>query len=654
MGAEHETEMQKLTPEAREVLKRIAAEYAALPFAADKAEQLRPEFLCRAEQMLALGELLRAGLLELHQKVWGEKLYQIPQRQLPLISRILWPVGPRQPVERDVHVKSAACTGLAGELFRGLLFTAREGLPLTAKGVVHKKQISRLAGQLSMQEEQLAALLQRPADLEPYPLPVIVILDLMAVLGLTSRQSTGYELDREKLRLWLGLSEQEMTSTLYRIVINRYGRLDPAGQHFRHLISGAEFRPGEWYAVAPLIEWMISSGLAKEEPEGGTDESGLTMSALAWLRCLAGFGWCELGYSKDGEACFRWKAMKPQLDIEETGSMESSVTVPEETGLSSGGEGKFIIQPDFEVLVPPEVPYHIRWTLAGYAELLHNDDLWSFRLTREMLEFAAEQGCSPEEGIAWLAVHAQTGLPEQVELALRQWARGIGRTVLSEVILLSCAGDAEGEDIAGHPRLQDMLTRIGPHHFIVHPGCVEQLRKELAASGMAPPGLLGGREAPKKHKIFDAFESTRTPVPFAFPSPAPERGLLGSAVHLQRLPLDNALLEQEVLPGEDAVPQMWLHSWRQYHVTTAQKVMEQALFWGIKVRISLHNQIADFIPEQINGRPWGVRGILLRSGADTVEEIRLTAEDWQEMKLLHPVKQRNSSSSGAAGYVMIR
>lgn len=89
-------------------------------------------------------------------------------------------------------------------------------------------------------------------------------------------------------------------------------------------------------------------------------------------------------------------------------------------------------------------------------------------------------------------------------------------------------------------------------------------------------------------------------------------------------------------------------------MTTAQKVMEQALGWGIKVRISVQGQTADFIPEQISGRPWRVRGNLLRSGSGTVEQIQLAAEDWQEMKLLHPVKQRNSSSSGAAGYVMIR
>ncbi|KHL95472.1 hypothetical protein QW71_12205 [Paenibacillus sp. IHB B 3415] len=710
---EPDPDVQKLTPEAQAVLQAICAEHAASPWAADTIERLRPAFLCRAEQELALNELLMAGMLELRQKMWGEKLYQIPQHRFPRIGRSFWPARPQSLGETDIQAQLAACTGLAAELFRGLLFTAREGLPLTAKGLIHKKQLGLLAGQLSMQEEHLAGLKLNQASSEPYPLPVTVIVDLMAVLGLISRSSSGYLIDITKLQCWLALTEQEMTDTLYRIVISRYGSPEPAGQHFRHLISTAEFPPGEWFAVPPLLDWMIQSGLAKVQSDAGPDGSELHASAIAWLRCLAGFGWCDLGYSAKGEPCFRWKAVKPQLDGASAGTIEPEVSgedtgivkaeksqpdeacggsaVPEgdheqeeqeqvqkevlsgsslksgETGADWGlpaesavpAAGRFVVQPDFEVLVPPEVPYTIRWTLAGYAELLHNQDLWSFRLTREMLESAAELGCPPGNAIAWLTAHAQGGLPEQVELSLRQWAKGIGRTSLSEVILLSCAGEQESGDIAAHPRLQDILTRIGPLHFIVRPESVGQLRKELAAAGLAPPRIIGGREeALQPYNPFGPFERPAAAFRYELPSPAGERGLLGAAAYPKLLPLAGTAQDQELLPellpGEDAVPQMWFNQWRQYHVTTAQKVMEQALGWGIKVRISVQGQTADFIPEQISGRPWRVRGNLLRSGSGTVEQIQLAAEDWQEMKLLHPVKQRNSSSSVAAGYVMIR
>lgn len=720
MRQKPDADVQKLTPEAQAVLQAIYAEHAASPCAADSIERLRPAFLCRAEQELALNELLTAGMLELRQKMWGEKLYQIPQQRFPRIGRSFWPARPQSLGETDVQAQLATCTGLAAELFRGLLFTAREGLPLTAKGLIHKKQLGLLAGQLSVQEEHLAGLKLNQDSPELYPLSVTVIVDLMVVLGLISRSSSGYLIDITKLQCWLALTEQEMTDMLYRIVISRYGSPKPDEQHFRHVISTAEFPSGEWFAVPPLLDWMIQSGLTKVQSDAGPDASELHASAIAWLRCLAGFGWCDLGYSAKGELCFRWKAVKPQLDGASAGTIEPEISredseivkakesQPDEVcggvavsegwpehgqeeqeqeqeqdqeeqdqeeirsgcSLKSGETGadwglsaesavpaacRFIVQPDFEVLVPPEVPYAIRWTLAGYAELLHNQDLWSFRLTREMLESAAELGCPPGNAIAWLTAHAQGGLPEQVELSLRQWAKGIGRTSLYEVILLSCAGEQDSGDIAAHPRLQDSLTRIGPLHFIVRPESVGQLRKELAAAGLAPPRIIGGREqALQPHNPFGPFERSAATLRYELPSPAGERGLIDAAPYPKLLPLAGTAQDQELLPGEDAVPQMWFNHWRQYHVTTAQKVMEQALGWGIKVRISVQGQTADFIPEQISGRPWRVRGNLLRSGSGTVEQIQLAAEDWQEMKLLHPVKQRNSSSSGATGYVMIR
>lgn len=99
MELEPADDIGKLSADACEVLLRIAAEHAASPCTADSAERLRPEFLCRAEQLLALEELLHTGMLELRQKVWGERLYQIPQQQYPLILRSFWTGCPQVRVE---------------------------------------------------------------------------------------------------------------------------------------------------------------------------------------------------------------------------------------------------------------------------------------------------------------------------------------------------------------------------------------------------------------------------------------------------------------------------------------------------------------------------------------------------------------------------
>lgn len=641
--------MNGLSPEAREVLKRIFEAYAARPVAEEQTERLCPAALCRAEQQLALRELREAGIVMLHRKIWGEKYYQIAEQNLPAIRRALYPAVPVVEATGVVNMELEAGPGLPSELFRVLVYIAREGLPLTAKGAVHKKNISRLAAQLSLQEEQVRAVLPHSGSAE-LPLPAMFMLDLLLCLGLINREVSAYTVNAEMLAGWLMLSEQEMSDLLYGVILSRYGNPEPEEQHFRYLISAPEFPPGVWFALPEILDWMIEMRLAAE-----TSGSSLEISARAWISCLAGFGWCELGNTGEGGLTFRWTAGKPQLAEalsaeDDPWCSKISAEPPADNAAEEGGisspRSMIIVQPDFEVLVPTECAYEVRWILAGCAELLYSEDLWSFRLTRGRFQSAAEQGLSPDAIIAWLDGHALGGLPAQVELSLTEWSKGIGRTVLSQVILLDCRSEADADDIADHPRLTHCLTRIGPLYFIVQPESIEMVRKELGTAGMAPPGGITGQDEKISQPwplfpgdVIQAFTS------YALPGSVKERGLFAGGAAPELLPLSPLQAEEDLLSGVETVPQMWIKEWRQYHSTTAQKVMEQAMAWGIKVRLALETHIVHFIPVRVSRSPWEVQGYLLRAGSEAAEEVTLRAGDWREMQLLLPVVRRNSSSA---------
>ncbi|KUP22323.1 helicase-associated domain-containing protein [Paenibacillus sp. DMB5] len=143
-------------------------------------------------------------------------------------------------------------------------------------------------------------------------------------------------------------------------------------------------------------------------------------------------------------------------------------------------------------MVLPDVSYRLRWGLAGCAQLLNIDDwIWSFRLSREGLEEAAERGLPPEEVAGWLAAHARGGLPDQVRQSLAQWSRSIGRTAWSQVILLVCQDEADAADIAAHPRLGESLTRIA--RFISL--CSRAMQNRCAGSWRQPAWRRRGRSA---------------------------------------------------------------------------------------------------------------------------------------------------------------
>ncbi|WP_019911475.1 helicase-associated domain-containing protein [Paenibacillus sp. HW567] len=641
--------MNRVSPEARQVLKRIFEAYAARPVPEEQTERLCPAALCRAEQQLALRELREAGIVTLRRKIWGEQLYQIVEQNLPMIRRALYPGIPVKAAVGTASIELEAGPGLPGELFRALVFIAREGLPLTAKGAVHKKNISRLAAQLSVQEEQIRVLLPR-SDSAELPLPVMLMLDLLLCLGLINRGASAYTVDAEMLAGWLRLPEQEMSNILYGVVLSRYGNPEPTEQHFRYLISAPEFTPGVWFALPEILDWMLEMGLTAE-----TTGSRLAIAARVWIGCLSGLGWCELGNTEEGVLIFRWTDGKPQL-AEATSAEDDprclivsaeppEGTAPEEDDASTPSS-LFIVQPDYEVLVPPECSYEVRWVLAGCAELLYSEDLWSFRLTRERFQSAAEQGLSPDWVIAWLGSHALGGLPSELSMSLAEWSKGIGRTGLSRVILLDCRSEADADDIAAHPRLAHCLTRIGPAHFIVQPESIEPVRKELGTARMAPPRLIAGldEKTPQPWPLVPG-DSMQAFAAYALPGPVKEYGLPAGGTSPELLPLIPLQAEEGLLSGLESVPQMWIKEWRQYHGSTAQKVMEQAMAWGIKVRLSLERQIVDFIPVRISRSPWEVQGCLLHHGSEAAEEVKLRAGDWQEMQLLLPILRRNSSSA---------
>lgn len=88
---------------------------------------------------------------------------------------------------------------------------------------------------------------------EQKTLSVIATVDILLCLGLIRRQSAGYTLDMELLDRWLQLPEATMSDILYGIIINRCGCVGPADQHFRYIISNADFIPGRMDNAARAI-----------------------------------------------------------------------------------------------------------------------------------------------------------------------------------------------------------------------------------------------------------------------------------------------------------------------------------------------------------------------------------------------------------------
>lgn len=138
-----------------------------------------------------------------------------------------------------------------------------------------------------------------------------------------------------------------------------------------------------------------------------------------WLCALAGWGYGEVGEDQSGELAFRW-LIEPQ-----------SLLNREQEMVSETEPSGFYMQPDFEMLVPPEAGPDVIWMLEQYAERVTRDQMSIYRLTRERFISAIARGYGLHEVMEFLDQYALTGIPENVRIALADWGKGTGATPLT-------------------------------------------------------------------------------------------------------------------------------------------------------------------------------------------------------------------------------
>ena len=90
----------------------------------------------------------------------------------------------------------------------------------------------------------------------------------------------------------------------------------------------------------------------------------------------------------DGQFLFRWR-MDPCSLL--SGSDQSN----------TGSSGLFI-QPDFDILIPPDVSYTVKFTVALCTERISDDVMTVYRLTRDSVAQAPTAGMGLEAITAFL------------------------------------------------------------------------------------------------------------------------------------------------------------------------------------------------------------------------------------------------------------
>lgn len=553
------------------------------------------EGLSGAEARVALMGLRQKGWIKTSRKTWGEHLYYIPVFLMPQLTEIfamhvgsgntrvrltdVQHFGQSHMITKNhIQVLHEAKVDIATELLHLMAWIIHDGLPLTSKGMIHKKTIRQLCNITALHESHFQGLHIHDDEQEGDPVHIAIALNLLLRLGLLEKRDKHVDVSIEGLQAWLHRSWSSMHCEIYNICADCYGMSEPYAQHFRSRLLILAPVMDEWFPIRPLLPWRDELQ-ADEQDLLGCEAPHLsnlpTLHAVqGWLRALVGLGFGEVGRDATGEVVYRWLVQPAYLCC-----LDNPMYVER---LDEGKSGLFL-QPDFEILLPPEAPPHVRWRLELCAELVTRDRMSIYRLTRQSVIKAVRIGFTLEQINLFLKNHAMTGVPEHVHLALQQW------------------GQIPEERLAESPSPNDFALKV-----------IQQSHGSTAN--------LNGRSVGIVHTGEELYEEDDESY---------------------------AITElDELWPGYKDIPEVWHREWRKYHASTARQIASKAIEWQTKLELKRKEDVVYIIPDRIEGHgEWTLSGWVTSSNGENVLEWQvLSPRDWGNIRLIVPELERSDTS----------
>ncbi len=131
-------------------------------------------------------------------------------------------------------------------------------------------------------------------------------------------------------------------------------------------------------------------------------------------------------------------------------------------------ESSFIVQPNHEVLASSYLAPELRWKLNHIAELHQADQMSTYKLSAQSIYNGLRSGFSFDEILIFLQTHSKTGIPQNVEISIKDWAEQYGQIYLMDVMLLRCKNVHIAQEIKTSKQIgRYILGEISPTDFVV-------------------------------------------------------------------------------------------------------------------------------------------------------------------------------------------
>jgi hypothetical protein len=572
------------------------------------------DYYSGAEVKVGLDRLRGYGIICTFRKSWGELLYVLPRDGFHLWQSLLSSslnisfFQKESCLEKSVRPEGLESLepcpvdsrGMAQQLFLLLWYADNYELTLTAKGTLHKKRLQKLAEIISLPNEPWSGIATHYTFSEHYEVGFALLLDVSMRLGLIRSEASMLSLDKLALHNWLDLSFEQQQLRLYTLWKELFVLVPVWMQHSITLMEKMVAIDQEWSSVEQILHFLRDQHIPLDAL-GVKELKALLLER--WLIPLHSSRWIELAVDGAGGHWFRWLLNVGPFTEED----------------DSPSSGSFYVQPDFELLLPPDVAPRIEWEAAAFAEPRSADLLRVYRITKESFHKALEKGYSGDNIAQLLQSHSIHQVPQSLMLTLQEWSKQYGKLTFCEVTLLRCVSVEMAEAIKNSTACQSYVeANLGEKDFLVKKDQAEAFRKQLEQMGYSPQILL---------------QNEANHLPARSKDSEPREGLFQVQDPLQLYELEpNFPLLTDMYPHMQEIPPLWLKEYRGYHASTGKDMIRKAIEWQCYLRLRKEGVDRKVVPKDLredrNG--WCLIGL------EEYREVSLASEDWGEMKLILP------------------
>jgi hypothetical protein len=390
-----------LRPWAKEVLRLLVARFGPLPAEQEELTRLAlQEGLSGAHVRASLRLLQSCGLVHAVPKAWMEHQYRVLEGHLTFWQEKLFPR--LEPEPEETGFSGAGIRNEPGDAVKDvlqvLLAASRGELKLLKSGGLSGQSVHRLEQVLLARDEELEACGLAGAAPHRYGPAVAAAVHMAAASGLLQVESGLVRPAGEAASAWLGKPGRVLHQELYAIWRKAVAPTF-SGWEFHAMYAVEMAVPGRWYPLNHLFDWLRVCGMMD-------------------LDCMAQMGFISTRLVPLG--AWGWLCLE-QRDSGMAFMLPAPVAALREKELEPRFAG-IIVQPDLEIIVPPNPPPELWWALLHWGEWTVRGEISVFRLTPRSLSAGRTAGGSVEVLLGQLRDYSKVDIDEGVTRFVREQA----------------------------------------------------------------------------------------------------------------------------------------------------------------------------------------------------------------------------------------